>query len=513
MGGPFDDKDGGSSQDGKRPRPTIEGTATEVSVESETETAKPGGDTPDQSNVDTPAENEAASASVPHDGNSDTTAETGAEHEAEEEEDSDAPEPAAAATPADTTPRRSFGAFLLAAVMSFVTHVIAGLIGALAVLAAIAWGYLPMDAPDRSSELAPLEERLAKLEATPETPDNRPAIEGLESRLDALETKTPETDDVIALNERMTKLESSLRAMAEAAENDGSVADAAAVNQQINEAEKRLDEKIATAVAEARTDTSALDAIKAEIAAIDAKLKALADAELGAGDGAQLGPEVAALDQRLGKIESVLPQIVEELDEDATETKTATLAIAFANLRAAVEDGRPYEEELATLAALSPGSGDLGPLLDYEDTGIPTLPALKTAFGKARDTALTEEAPGEDTSLIDRLMASAESLVQVRRVDKDAEGTSAGAVLARAAGKLDNGDLEGAVKEVETLDGAPRDAYADWLDAAKARLAAGQTLQRLQSILLVSLSSNGTVATTPAEQDTPADQDDLKEQE
>jgi hypothetical protein len=47
------------------------------------------------------------------------------------------------------------------------------------------------------------------------------------------------------------------------------------------------------------------------------------------------------------------------------------------------------------------------------------------------------------------------------------------------------------VKEVATLKGAQEAAFANWLDEARARLGADATLQRLQNILLVSLSGNG----------------------
>ena len=119
---------------------------------------------------------------------------------------------------------------------------------------------------------------------------------------------------------------------------------------------------------------------------------------------------------------------------------------------------------------------------------------------EARRTALAAQEPASDASIIDRLMSSAESLVTVRRIDEAAEGNAPDAVLARAAAKLQQGDLEAAVKEVETLEGAPREAYAKWLDAAKARLDAEVTLQHLQNILLVSLGGSGTNAAEKTEE-------------
>jgi hypothetical protein len=486
MGGSFDNK-GGGDQAGKRPSPTIEGTATEVSVAPEAQEADIGASENEgrgQSEIKDKAA--ADSSALPPDVEAKTI---------DEDE-----QPAETSEPRDSG-RRSFDAVLLAAVTSFLTHAAAGLIGGLAVLAAIAWGYLPMSAPADAPDLAPLEGRIAKLEAAPQTPDNREAIEKLETRVADLETKASGTPpELAALTDRVAQLETSLNSMAEAAKDGGSVADAAAISQQINEAEKRLDEKIETALADAKagtgTDTTAIDSLKKELADVDAKLKALTEAELGSEEAAQLLPEIAVLDERLRKIESTLPQLLEAVDEDINDTKRATLAIAFANLRAAVDDGRPYADELAALTQLSPGTADFGSLLDYEDTGLPTMRALTASFEEAREGALSTKQSSGDASIIDRLLGSAESLVKIRRIDEAAEGDQPDAVLARAGAKLEQGDLGAAVNEVETLQGAPREAFTKWLDAAKARLGAEVTLQRLQNILLVSLGGSGAVEKT-----------------
>ena len=461
MAGSFDDKGSGPGKAGKRRSPTIEGKATEIAVEPDAEAA---------------ASAKAEAAPAPED----TASMPAAESET-------AGEPETVAAPEPASRRRGSGT---GAVLS---HLTAGLLGGLAGAGAlaVAWTYLPVTQQSEAPDLAPLEERLAKLEAAPAGATG-PEIATLDSRLDALEHREPETPpQVMALADRVAQLEASLNAMAEAAKDGGSVADAAAISQQINEAETRLDAKIDAALAKTgTTDDASIAALKKEVAEIAAKLRALTEAELGSGEASRLVPEIAVLDERLGKIESALPSLLDAVDRDAADTNAATLAIAFANLRSAVDDGRPYAAELATLAALSPGAGDLGGLLDYEDEGIPTLRALTVSFRETRDAALSGSTADADGSILGRLMASAESLVKIRRIDENAEGNTPGAVLARAGAELERGDLPEAVKQVETLEGAPRAAFATWLDQAQARLGAEQTLQRLQNILLVSLGGN-----------------------
>jgi hypothetical protein len=279
---------------------------------------------------------------------------------------------------------------------------------------------------------------------------------------------------------------SSLKSLADTAKQGGSVADAAAVTQQINEAEQRLQGKIDTALASEGTNASTIQEMQATISELKAKMAALADAELGTGDTTEL----SGLSQRVGKIEKALPELATAASKGVEETKSAAVAIAFANLRAAVSEGRPFATELDTISTLSPSATDLGALPAYAEKGIPTLPELARSFDAAKDAGLAAVAPPASGSLLDSLMASAESLVKIRRVDAAATGDTPSAVLARAEAALDKGDLAAAVKEVGTLQGAPRDAFSGWLDQARARLGADETLKRLESLLLVSVGGD-----------------------
>jgi hypothetical protein len=85
--------------------------------------------------------------------------------------------------------------------------------------------------------------------------------------------------------------------------------------------------------------------------------------------------------------------------------------------------------------------------------------------------------------------------VRVRRVDAAPTGSEPDAVLARAEAALDEGNLAGAVKEVEALPPAAREPLAPWLETARARLSADATVAELQIKLLSSLSGTAGEAT------------------
>ena len=121
----------------------------------------------------------------------------------------------------------------------------------------------------------------------------------------------------------------------------------------------------------------------------------------------RLNPSLRALAERLAKLEAMLPELAGTIDKEAAGAKTAALAIAFANLRAAVSDGRPYAAELDTMGTLAPALGDLGVLPAYAEKGIPTVLDLTRSFAAASDEALAAPAPEGDASLVGSLMASA----------------------------------------------------------------------------------------------------------
>ena len=260
MADPFGDDElsGGA---GKRPAPTIEGTATEVSA------AAPGEEADGSilaGHDDAPAEQEPeddAKENAPEAEAAPTTS----EREPEETE----PEPVEAAPElsARTSPPP---AATISEMKSFVTHLAAGLLGGLigVIALAFAWHLLPGAQSDKAApDLAKLEARIAKLESSPlsaQAPDIE-AVAKLDDRVKTLEDRAPETPpELPELTGRVAQMESAFKALAEAAKDGGSVPDAAAISQQVGEAEQRLQTKLDKALADAAAaNASSLQAMQA----------------------------------------------------------------------------------------------------------------------------------------------------------------------------------------------------------------------------------------------------------
>jgi hypothetical protein len=347
-------------------------------------------------------------------------------------------------------------------------------------------------------DLAPIESRLSKLESAPAPAGDAAALGALDSRIKTLEERKVETPpDLSDLTSRVTRLEGSMNALAETAKEGGSVPDAAALDAKIGDLEQRLQGKIDSALAAQQGEsTTDLKDLQKEVEALKAKLGALAEAHL-AGDTSDLAPQLTTLDQRIAKLEAALPELSTAIDRSSASAKSGAAAIAFANLRNAVAAGRPYAAELAALRSLIPDPGDLGALPSHAETGIPTVPELSASLTKlAQASAAQPPAPAE-TSILDSMMASAKSAISIRRIGADTTGDEPAAVLARAEAALQQGDLAAAIKEIETLPAPSRDAFAGWLDDARARASANDTLSKLESTVLASLGGGSSPEAKP----------------
>jgi hypothetical protein len=380
-----------------------------------------------------------------------------------------------------------------------VTHLAAGLLGGLigVVALALAWNKLPVRtaaAPD----LAPIESRLSKLESTPAPAGDAAALGALDSRIKTLEERKVETPpDLSDLTSRVTRLEGSMNALAETAKEGGSVPDAAALDAKIGDLEQRLQGKIDSALAAQQGESATdLKGLQKEVEALKAKLGALAEAHL-AGDTSDLAPQLTTLDQRIAKLETALPELSTAIDRSAASAKSGAAAIAFANLRNAVTAGRPYAAELAALKSLIPDPGDLGALPSHAETGVPTVAELSANLTKLAEASAAPPTAPAETSILDSMMASAKSAISIRRVGADVTGDEPAAMLARAEASLQQGDLEAAIKEVETLPAPTRDAFAHWLDDARARVSANDSLSKLESTVLASLGGGSSPEAKP----------------
>lgn len=186
---------------------------------------------------------------------------------------------------------------------------------------------------------------------------------------------------------------------------------------------------------------------------------------------------LADLGARLDKLEA-------RNAEAAGSRSDASLLLALGQLRGALDSGRPYAGELATVKILAQARPELAPplaaLAANATSGIASLPALAQRFTQEVAPALLRApAPPESEGIADRVMARLRSLVVIHRIGDKADPVESAVERAEAA--LERNDLASAIAALEPL--PPRDAALaeDWLAAARQRVAGSQALDRLDA--------------------------------
>ncbi|MFG1317064.1 COG4223 family protein [Xanthobacter autotrophicus] len=327
---------------------------------------------------------------------------------------------------------------------------IAGIIGGGAVAGGL-WYALPQFFPPPAPvvepapvvNLAPLQSRIAALETRPAF-DPR-AIAAVSERLERSEASLKSLEaTVAALKSAPAPAVTTAQAQAPAP------AVPPALLKTVDDL-KASSEATRDALATARRDIEALRTVEGNLHT------AVAAATAGAQQaGAQAQAQVQALAQSLTpKVEAVGPRLdalkaqIEEATAAATAfNRAAAGLVVLSTFRDAVVSGRPFAAELAAArTTLGPAAGQLDPFAAAAVAGYAAPSKLAATLAQQGAAAIAAERPApapvdSSTSLVDRLLASAESLVKVRPVtgpgSVDLEGLVATAVGQLKAGQLDD---------------------------------------------------------------------------
>lgn len=353
---------------------------------------------------------------------------------------------------------RSFGAFLLAAFAG-------GVVAAIAVVLLELTGYLvPAEetgGADVATEIAALKGQVAELrQADAGVAPLAERVAALEESVGALADRPPagpsDASALKDLRDRLSKLEAASGAAAPA-----------------QNLEPRL-----SALA---NDVAALkNATPPDTAAIEAALAALRK------DLDALSARVASApgEERIAGIEAKLADTSRQIETAAALAP----AVAADALGAALDSGRPFANELGALQRLGIATEAVEALAPQAATGLPTLADLQTGFEAAIGSVALSTPIPENTGTIDRLLRSAQGLVQVRPAHPTA-GSDPEAIVARIRGALAAGDLKTALAEWNTLPDAIKTPTADWAKAADARLKAEDLVAEVRTAALATLGA------------------------
>ncbi|TRO97075.1 hypothetical protein FKB34_00230 [Glycocaulis profundi] len=329
-------------------------------------------------------------------------------------------------------------------------------------------------------DMAPLEQRLAALEARePETGED-PRVEALEARIAELEAR-PEPEpgeiDETALSDVRAEIDALRADMADL----GAVTEDGAAEL----IETRLSE-LRDLVAEARTAANEAET-QAQSALAAAEGRPAESAERLQSNFAELSQQVsdlrADLRGRFADFDAEREGLSSEMDALAADiaelrragpregaSPQAGRAAAYLLMAEAARSGEGFEDERAALERAWQGRSELRELRGPARSGVPSRAALLAAF--PRETLES----GEDGS--DRVLFGLVTLRQSGEERDQARAAPRGEVEAALAA----GDLDAAVRAAERADPIPG-ALESWLDGARARIALDAALADLRRAL------------------------------
>lgn len=363
-----------------------------------------------------------------------------------------------------------------------VTAGVAAVIGGVIAIAAQPYlaPYLGAPAGANPAALAALSERVTKLEGgAVQIAANAKAIAALQAAAKAAPAAPAAAPAPVASGEALPVSDAlaarlgELAGRVEALTGQGDVltrltGELGAYSGELSAVKTRL-ETMATAIATASSDITAAKEQLAALSASDEKT---------ATEIAGLQAALVAVDGRLGAVVGLSADLKTRMEAiEGTkggalgDRSLATVALALTAFSRDLDAGKPFAEPLAVLAPLLPEPAPAA-VVAAAPKGLPTVATLRAGFEEVAsqlDIAVTRAEGG--STMLDRLLASAKTLVQVRSTEPGAAPPTRNPVEEiRAALAL--GDLPGALAVAKALPPQTAGLVGDWTKQLQARVEA-----------------------------------------
>jgi hypothetical protein len=204
-------------------------------------------------------------------------------------------------------------------------------------------------------------------------------------------------------------------------------------------------------------------------------------------DLASVTTGVAALGDKIDPLADEVGSLSDALKARPKGDPAARLVVALGALGQALDAGRPFAAELASVKAAAGETAELAALDGYAQGGLPTRAVLSAEL-RTIVSELPPLKPGAQSSVFDRFVANAGAVVKI--TPQDASGSDPSAVRARVESLAEAGDVEQALAARVQLDVAARAATDDWAAKASARIGAEDALRGARTAALARLSAN-----------------------
>ena len=179
-------------------------------------------------------------------------------------------------------------------------------------------------------------------------------------------------------------------------------------------------------------------------------------------------------------------------DVNGEDLKAAAMLLALNKIRDTMgQTARPFSEDLALLEKLAGNDPQtrtaIERLAPYARSGVLSTDRLGEEFQGLAGEIVMAKMRGEDASVRDRALARLDDMMIVRRID-DVQGNSPDAIVARAEKMMNDGNVRGAIAELEKLDGQSAAVARPWIEQAQATVAANDATNNLTQAALTQMS-------------------------
>jgi uroporphyrinogen-III synthase len=165
----------------------------------------------------------------------------------------------------------------------------------------------------------------------------------------------------------------------------------------------------------------------------------------------------------------------------------AALLLVLNEYREGVNSGQPFQNDLAVLRKFAGNDPELQKALDrltpYAESGVLSRARLQKEFEGLASDIVMAKLKGQDLSAKEQMLKRLSALVKVRKVD-DIKGDGVDATVARAQLMLNQGDVKGAIQQLQTLDGAPAETAKPFVNQAAGTLMADDAAGAITQMIL-----------------------------
>ncbi len=170
------------------------------------------------------------------------------------------------------------------------------------------------------------------------------------------------------------------------------------------------------------------------------------------------------------------------------DLKAAALLLTMTQLRSSLNrENEAFDGDLALLRKLVGDNAELNQAIDklapHAQSGVLTPSGLSDELRSLTGEVVVASLKGEDVSIKDRAKARLNAVLQIEQDGELVTNTQTQSTLAQTQNLIAQGDIAGAIAQMQTLDGAAAKAAQPWMNQANAALLAQEFKKTLSGVL------------------------------